>query len=219
MEPVAKVRILIADDHAIVRFGLRALLESRTEWAICAEAKTGREAVDQAKRLRPDVVIMDIRMPELNGLEATRQIVNDLPQTEVLVLTMDTSEEVARIVLRAGARGFVLKSDADSKLVDAVEALSQHKPYLTPAATEWILGDYVDGVRKTASEYSDRLTPREREIIQLLAEGKSNKEVAVLLGIAVKTVEAHRANVMHKLSLHSLGELVRYAIRNKIVVP
>ena len=215
---MAKTRILIADDHAIVRRGLRWLLEAQPGWEVCCEAATGREAVQQVKRFRPEVVVLDINMPELNGFEATRQILKEAPRAEVLVLTMDDSEEVARQVLRAGARGFVLKSDADSKLVEAVEALSEHKPYLTPAVAEFVLDTYVEGAQKHGNGYSDdRLTPREREVIQPLAEGKSNKEVAAALGIAVKTVEAHRANIMRKLNLHSLGELIRYAIRNKIV--
>jgi len=215
---VVRIRILIADDHAIVRRGIRSLLEAQPGWEVCCEAATGREAVEEAQRSKPDVVVLDINMPELNGFEATRQILKESPRTEVLILTMDESEEVARQVLRAGARGFVLKSDTDSKLVEAVGALSQHKPYLTPAVTEVVLDAYVEGAQEHKNGFSDdRLTPREREIVQLLAEGKSNKEVAATLGIAVKTAEAHRANIMRKLNLHSLGELVRYAIRNKIV--
>ena len=216
---MAKVRILIADDHAIVRHGLRSLVESQPDWEVCAEAANGREAVEQVKRLRPDVVVLDITMPELNGLEATRQIVKEVPRTEVLILTMDRSEEVAQQVLRAGARGYVLKSDANSKLVDAVATLSEHKPYLTPAVAEFVLGSYTEGAQQNQDSSEHRLTAREREIVQLLAEGKSNKEVAAALGIAVKTAEAHRANIMRKLNLRSLGELVRYAIRNKMVQP
>lgn len=215
---MARIRILVADDHAVVRRGLRSLLEAQPGWEVCCEAATGHKAVEQVKRFRPDVVVLDISMPELNGFEATRQILKEAPRTEVLILTMDDSEEVARQVLRAGARGFVLKSDTDSKLVEAVETLGQHKPYLTPAVAELVLDVYVEGPQE--NKYGlpdDRLTPRQREVIQLLAEGKSNKEVAAALGIAVKTAEAHRANIMHKLSLRSLGELVRYAIRNKIV--
>ena len=216
---MAKVRILIADDHGIVRRGLRSLMESQPDWEVCAEAANGREAVEQVKRLRPDVVVLDITMPELNGLEATRQIVKEVPRTEVLILTMDRSEEVAQQVLRAGARGYVLKSDANSKLVDAVATLSEHKPYLTPAVAEFVLESYTGGAQQNQDSSEHRLTAREREIVQLLAEGKSNKEVAAALGIAVKTAEAHRANIMRKLNLRSLGELVRYAIRNKMVQP
>lgn len=208
-----RVRVLIADDHAVVRRGIRSLLESQPGWQVCGEAINGRDAVAQARQLRPDVVVMDIAMPELNGLEATRQIAAALPQTEVLVLTMDDSEEVARQVLRAGARGFVLKSDADSSLISAVEALRQHKPFLTPRVTGFVLDKFVQVDHMDDGE----LTPREREVIQLLAEGKSNKEVASALGVSVRTAEAHRAHLMHKLKLGSLSDLVRYAIRNKIV--
>ena len=214
-----EVRILLADDHEIVRRGLQAILKAQTGWSVVAEAANGREAVDLARQLKPAVVILDISMPELNGLEATRQILKDLPQTEVLILTMHESEQVVREVLDAGARGYVLKSDAGQDLVAAVESLCRHKPFFTSKVAEMVL----EGYRKTAATSSkmtvprSRLTPREREIVQLLAEGKSNKEVAAALGISVKTAEAHRANVMHKLNLQSLSDLVRYAIRNKII--
>jgi DNA-binding NarL/FixJ family response regulator len=208
-----RVRILIADDHAVVRRGIRSLLESQPGWQVCGEAVNGRDAVAQAARLRPDVVVMDIAMPELNGLEATRQIAAALPQTEILILTMDDSEEVARQVLRAGARGFVLKSDADCSLTSAVEVLRQHKPFLTPRVTGFVLDKFVQADHIDDNE----LTPREREVVQLLAEGKSNKEVANTLGVSVRTAEAHRANIMHKLNLGNLSDLVRYAVRNKIV--
>jgi DNA-binding NarL/FixJ family response regulator len=176
--------------------------------------------VKLTKRLKPDVVVLDITMPELNGLEATKQIVQAVPQAQVLILTMDNSEEVARQVLLAGARGFVLKADADHSLVTAVETLSQHRPFLTPRVTQVILDRYIhDDSRETRKRLpGDRLTPREREIIQLVAEGKSNKEVACALGVTVKTVETHRANIMRKLNLGSVSDLVRYAVRNKIVV-
>lgn len=210
---MAKARILIADDHSIVRRGLRSLLESQPGWTVVAEAVNGREAVEQTVRLKPDVVVMDVTMPELNGLEAARQIVKASPNTEVLILTMDGSEEVARQVLSAGARGFVLKSDADSFLITAVDALRQHKPFLTPGVAGYVIEGFVN--RKAATE--DRLTGREREIVQLIAEGKSNKEVASKLGISVKTAETHRSNIMHKLNLNSVSDLVRYAVRNKIV--
>ncbi len=211
------LRILIADDHAVVRRGVRAILESQPGWEVCGEVANGREAVEEVKRLKPDVVVLDVTMPELNGLEATRQILKDAPHTEVLILTMHSSEAVAGEALRAGARGVVLKSDADHELVLAVEALRAHKPYLTPQVAEFVLDRYV---RQEAAENkvpAASLTSREREVIQLVSEGKSNKEVASALGVSVKTVEAHRASVMHKLKLHSASELVRYAIRNKIV--
>jgi DNA-binding NarL/FixJ family response regulator len=204
---------LIADDHSVVRRGIRALLESQPGWSVVDEAKNGREAVDMATRLKPDVVVMDITMPELNGLEATRQILKASPRTGVLVLTMDKSEEVARQVLRAGARGFVLKSDADTLLISAVDALRQHKPFLTPGVTGFMIDRFVKSEQAT----EDRLTSREREVVQLVAEGMSNKEIASRLGISVKTAEAHRANIMRKLNLGSVSDLVRYAVRNKIV--
>jgi DNA-binding NarL/FixJ family response regulator len=217
---VTPLRILIVDDHAVVRRGVRSLLESQPGWEISGEATTGREAVELAKRLQPDVVVMDLSLPELNGLEATRQILKDSPLSEILVLTMHHSEELARDVLQAGARGYVLKSDADQNLIAAVESLRQHKPFLTSRVTEFVLDDY----RRRTDMLDDGLpretvTAREREIIQLLAEGKSNKEAASTLGISVKTVEAHRANIMRKLRLHSVSDLVRYAIRNKIAQP
>jgi DNA-binding NarL/FixJ family response regulator len=212
-------RILLADDHAIVRRGLRALVESRPGWEVCAEAVNGREAVDKTTQFKPDVAILDIGMPELNGLEATRQIVKTSPQTEVLILTMHQSEEVVREVLKAGARGYVLKSDADQDLVAAVEMLLEHKPFLTPNVTDVVLSRYLSIHDQLDSQLQPRLTGREREIIQLLSEGKSNKEAAAALDISTRTVETHRATIMHKLGISSLSDLVRYAIRNKMVEP
>ena len=215
------VRILVADDHDIVRQGLRALLESRPGWEVCGEAATGREAVERARQGKPDVVVLDVSMPELNGLEAARQILQVLPRTEILILTMHESEEMARQVLGVGVRGYVLKSDAARELVSAVEALAEHKPYLTPRVSQMVLEGYLrgEGGLPPAGSLAGRLTPREREVVQLLAEGKSNKEVAIRLGISVKTAEAHRGNIMRKLNLHSVAELVHYALRNQIVQP
>lgn len=216
------VRILVADDHEIVRQGLRALLEAQPGWQVVAEAVDGREALDKAKRLHPDVVVLDVSMPNLNGLEATRQIRKALPQTEVLILTMHDSEQLVREVLEAGARGYVLKSDAGRELVTAVESVRQSKPHFTSRVSEIVLDGYLNAGGR-AEVYSAprtvRLSPREREIVQLLAEGKSNKEVAAALHISVKTAETHRTNLMRKLDLHSISELVRYAIRNKMVEP
>jgi DNA-binding NarL/FixJ family response regulator len=212
------LRILIVDDHAVVRRGVRSLLESHDDWEVCGEATTGRDAVEQSRRLRPDVVVMDLSLPELNGLDATRQILKDAPETEVLVLTMHQSEELARDVLQAGARGYVLKSDADENLIAAVDSLRQHKPFLTSVVTELVLDDYVrrgDGTQEDIELVS--VTAREREITQLVAEGQSSKETAATLGISIKTIEAHRTNIMRKLHLRSVSDLVRYAIRNKIV--
>jgi DNA-binding NarL/FixJ family response regulator len=217
---MTSLRILIVDDHAVVRRGVRSLLESQPEWEIAGEATTGRQAVDLAKDLQPDIVVMDLSLPELNGLDATRHILKESPRSEILVLTMHHSEELAREVLQAGARGYVLKSDADQSLIAAIESLRQHKPFLTSTVTEFMLDDYMrradtsdDSHPKTA------VTTREREIVQNLAEGKSNKETASMLGVSVKTIEAHRANIMRKLRLRSVSDLVRYAIRNKIVQP
>jgi DNA-binding NarL/FixJ family response regulator len=212
------LRIVVVDDHPVVRRGVRALLESQPGWEVSAEATTGREAVAVAKRLQPDIVVMDLSLPDLNGLDATRQVLVESPRTEVLVLTMHHSEELARNVLQAGARGYVLKSDADESLIAAVDTLRQHKPFLTSNVTEFVLDDYL---RRAEEENGNAphtiLTARERQIIQLLAEGRSNKEAASVLGISVKTIEAHRANSMRKLRLRSFSDLVRYAIRNKIV--
>jgi DNA-binding NarL/FixJ family response regulator len=214
-----RVRILVADDHAIVRRGMRTLIESQEGWETCAEVSNGREAVEKAEELKPDIAILDIGMPELNGLDAARQILKASPQTEVLILTMHQSEEVVAEVLKAGPRGYVLKSDADQNLVAAIEALLQHKPFLSSNVTDMILSDYLGGHAGPMSEPRTRVTAREREIIQLLAEGKSNKEVASALDISTRTVETHRAHIMHKLGLTSFGDLVRYAIRNNIVEP
>jgi DNA-binding NarL/FixJ family response regulator len=220
MEGASPVRIIVADDHEVVRTGLRTLLEKRN-WQVVAEAANGREALDLVRQLRPDVVILDISMPELNGLEATRRILQEAPHTEVLILTMHLSDQVVRDVLQAGARGYLLKSDAARDLVAAVEALSRHQPFLTPEVSEIVLEGYrrpaLQG--EEAEQLRPRLTAREREIVQLLAEGKSNKEVAGHLGISVKTAETHRTNIMNKLNLHSVSDLVRYAIRNGIVEP
>lgn len=215
------VRILLADDHEVVRRGLRALLEAQDSWEVVGEAVTGREAVEKANKLKPDVVVMDISMADLNGLEATRQIRKAAPQTEVLILTIHESEQLIREMLDTGARGYVLKTDSERDLVTAVRALSQHKPFFTSKVTEWLLGGYRKagpGSPKGARERG-LLTAREREITQLIVEGKSSKEVAAALNISVKTAETHRAHIMHKLDLHSLSELVRYAIRNKIIEP
>ena len=213
--------VLIVDDHEVVRRGLRALIESHPGWEVCGEAVTGREAVEKASKLKPNVVVMDIAMPELNGLEATRQILKAMPQTAVLILTAHESEQLVHDVFEAGAQGYVLKSDAGRDLVGAIEALSQHKVSFTSSVAKIVL----EGYRKKGSldeppeDSPPVLSPREREITQLLAEGKSNNQVADMLFISAKTVETHRAHIMRKLDLHSITELVHYAIRNKIVEP
>jgi len=207
--------ILIADDHELIRQGLRKALEERPGWTICGEASSGREAVSKALELRPDVVVLDVTMPALNGLEATRQIRRALPKTEVLILTMHDSERLAGEALAAGARGFLLKTDLGDTLLRAVEHLSRHEPFFTSKVAKLVLNGFFNLERSEVTE--DRLTPREREIVQLLAEGKSNKEIAVTLSISVHTAETHRSNIMYKLGLHSMSELVRYAIREHII--
>jgi DNA-binding NarL/FixJ family response regulator len=211
------VRILLADDHDVVRRGVRSLLEARPRWQVCGEAANGREAVRLAARLNPDVAVLDLEMPELNGLEATRQIKRKLPDTEVLIYSVHETEQLIREVLAAGARGYVLKADAGRQLVDAVESLSRHKPFFTARASEALLETFLKSPL-AAGEVS-LLTDREREVMQLLAEGKVNKEVASALGISVKTVETHRAALMRKLGMNSIVELVHYAIRNHLVRP
>jgi DNA-binding NarL/FixJ family response regulator len=211
------LRILVADDHEVVRQGLRRLLEAQPGWAVCGEAATGREAVEKAKQLKPDIVVLDYSMPGLNGSEAARQIIEAIPRAEVLILSMHGSEELIRGALEAGVRGYVLKSDASRDLISAVLALSEHKPFLSSSASGAVLGRLLGSPKQPGSLQA--LTPREREIIQLVAEGKSNKEVAVTLEISTKTVEAHRANMMRKVGVSSVSELVRFAIRNKIIEP
>lgn len=213
------MQILVADDHDIVRRGLKQLLNSRPGWEVCAEASTGREAVTLAEQLKPKVVVMDISMPELNGLEAARKILKILPKTEIVILTLHFSDQLVREILASGARGYIMKSDADRDLVAAVEAVSNHRSYFTARAADMVLNGFNAGSHAPdpGTVLRNRLTPREREIVQLLAEGKSSKEVAVSLNISVKTAETHRANIMRKLELHSVSELVRYAVKNQII--
>jgi DNA-binding NarL/FixJ family response regulator len=210
------LRILVADDHHVVRTGLRTLLETKSGWKVCAEASNGREAVEKAGALKPDVAVLDIGMPLLNGVEATRQIRKVSPGTEVLILTMHDSEIMIQGVLEAGARGYILKDDADRNLLEAVEALRRHKPYLSSRVSAAAPQAHLP-LGESSARPRRRLTPREREIVQLLAEGKGNKEIAEFLHISVKTAETHRANIMLKLNFHSITELVRYAVRNHII--
>jgi len=200
-----------------MRRGLKALMANHPGWEICAEATKGREAVSKAVALRPDVVIIDICMPELNGIEATRQIRKASPRTEVLVLSVHHSDQLIREVLDAGARGFVLKSDSATDLVSAIESLATHKPFFTACATELLLTGCGTSNDPATNLPSEQLTSREREIVQLLAEGKTSKEVASTLNISAKTAETHRANIMKKMEFHSVGEIVRYAVRNQII--
>jgi len=212
-------RILVADDHEVVRRGLCALLQSRPEWEVCGEAADGREAVEKSQSLKPDAVIIDIGMPTLNGLEATRQILKANPHIRVLVLTLHDSDQMIREVLDAGARGFLLKSDAARDLISAVQALRRDNTYFTSRVAEMVLEGYLKPLTKAVplAPLRNRLTPREREVVQLIAEGKSTKEVAVALQLSVKTAETHRSNIMRKLELHSVSDLVLYAVRNNIV--
>jgi DNA-binding NarL/FixJ family response regulator len=206
------VRILIADDHEVVRQGVRAVLEQQPGWLVCGEAITGREAVAKAIELRPDVVVLDVSMPELNGLEATRQIRQVLP-AKVLILTVHDSDRLVTELLDAGVHGYVLKSDAGRTLVDAIRAVLRDGKFFSERVYPVAARQAVAGGRHGAG----LLTPREREVLQLLTEAKSNKEIGALLGMTTKTAETHRAHIMAKLNLHSMSELVRYAIRNHII--
>lgn len=214
-------RILIADDHELVRRGLHATIAEHAGWEVCGEASSGREALEMARHLKPDIAVVDFAMPDLNGLEAARRIRSELPGTEVLMLTMHETESLVREALAAGVRGFILKSDAGRLLADAIESLLLHKPFFTGRVSQLILHGYLNPADKTedATVPPTRLSPREREVVQLIAEGRSTKEVADRLGISPKTAETHRTNVMRKLNLHSVTELVRFAIRNRIVEP
>jgi len=211
-------RILIADDHDVARSGIRALLENHVGWQVCGEAKDGREAVELAATLTPDLILLDIGMPNLNGLEAVRQILATSPEAQILVLTMHDTDQVVREVLRAGARGFLLKSDAGRDLIAAVEALQQRRTFFTTKVSQMVLNGFLNRDHRASVAVDEHiLTAREREVIQLLAEGKTSKEVAVTLNLSVKTAETHRTNLMRKLDLHSVADLTRYAVRNGIV--
>ena len=213
------IKILIADDHELLRDGIKARLEKQSGWLICGEAGNGRDAVRLATALQPDVVVMDIGMPQLNGIEAATQIRQVSPKTGVLILTMQESEVLVRSALVAGVRGFLLKTDAGRLLITAVETVLAGKPFFTGRVSEIVLADFLNPDRAAQAAVDDRqrLTSREREVLQLLAEAKTSKEAALTLGVSLKTVEAHRANIMRKLNVHSIAELVRYAVRNKII--
>lgn len=213
-------RILLADDHDIVRRGLKALLQERPEWKICGEANSGRDAVELATRLQPEIAIVDLMMPDLNGLETTGRIRKVSPRTEVLVFTMHHDEELVHEVLSAGARGYLLKTDVERHIVTAVETLLRHQPYFSAQISETVLDGFLRSRREgDGLQAASRLTPREREIVQLLAEGHRNKIVAHKLGISIKTVETHRTTLMRKLGVKSIVELVRYAVRNHLTEP
>lgn len=208
-----KIRILLADDHAMVRQGFRMILESQPDMEIVGEAGNGREAAELAESLHPDVVVMDVAMPELNGIEATRRLAASAPRTRVLALSMYKDSVYVREILRAGARGFLLKDAIDRDLLAAVRAVATGEGYLSPAVSDAVLTDY----RRHVSDPLDLLSAREREVLQLIAEGKTNKEIAGTLNLSVYTVDAHRGRIMEKLNLHSVGELVRFAVRNGLI--
>ena len=213
-----KLRLVVADDHALMRRGICDLLEAEPGWEVVAQAANGREAVEAVARTRPDVLVIDLAMPELNGLTAAREILRSFPRVEIVLLTMHNTDQTIREVLECGARGYVLKSDAEQDLLVAVKAVAQGKPFFTPSVAEVVLKGYLrQSTRPATAERQEELTTREREVVQLLAEGKGNKEVAAAMQVSVKTVEAHRGNINRKLSIRSTSELVRYAIRNAIV--
>jgi DNA-binding NarL/FixJ family response regulator len=214
-----KLRILLADDHGLVRHGARVILQTRRNWKVIDEAVNGREAVEKAIALKPDVAIIDISMPGLDGIEVVRQILKAVPDTKVLILTMHESDQMVRHALEAGVHGYLLKSDLTESLTKAVEAIVGGKRFLTPKVSEIVLEGFLNTRSKEeGAEGADVLaTPREIQIIRLLAQGKSNKQIASELGITVRTVDTHRAKIMLRLGLHSLAELIHYAIRHQIV--
>jgi two-component system response regulator NreC len=212
------IRVLLAEDHTIVRQGLRSLLDDEADIEIVGEAEDGQQAIELAQRLLPDVVLMDITMPVLNGLEATRQIKKSFPQVKVLVLTVHSTEEYIFQILRAGASGYVVKQAAVSELVQAIRTVYQGDSFLSPSISRQAIEEYGRRAEAMEDKY-DRLTDREREVLQLIAEGRTNREIAQLLHVTVKTVEAHRAHVMDKLNLHSTAELTKYALRKGIINP
>jgi DNA-binding NarL/FixJ family response regulator len=216
-EGVRVLRILIADDHEVARKGIRSILEGHPGWEVCSEASDGREAVELASQSTPDVLLLDIGMPNLNGLDAARQILAFMPEARILILTIHDSEQVVREVLAAGARGFLLKSDAGRDLVAAVEALQNRRTFFTSKVAQMMLDGYLRPQQERDSFEQHVLTPREREVIQLVAEGKTTKEIATTLSLSVKTAETHRTNLMRKLDLHSIADLTLYAVRNGIV--
>lgn len=213
------LRILIADDHDIMREGTRAVIERQPGWEVCGIAATGRQAVEQALALEPDVVVMDMSMPELNGLDAAVQLKRRLPKTEILIFTAHETDELIRDAFKAGVKSFVLKSEAHHFLVEAIESLARHKPFFTSKVSEILFSNILNRAEgsREATTPGQRLSAREREIVQVIAEGKNNKEVAEALGISVRTAENHRASILRKLNLDSVAGLVRYAVRNKII--
>jgi DNA-binding NarL/FixJ family response regulator len=208
-----KIRVLLADDHAVVRQGFGRILAAHADLEVIGEAGNGREAVELAEQLKPDVVVMDVSMPELNGIEATRRLIKAAPRLRVLALSMHKDSVYVREILRAGAQGFLLKDASEDDLITAVRAVSQGQGYISPAVSEAVLSDY----RRHVTDPIDLLTSREREVLQMIAEGKTNKEIAGTLNLSIYTVDAHRGRIMEKLNLHSAGEIVRFAMRNGLI--
>ena len=208
-----KIRILLADDHAILRKGVRMLIESQADMEVAGEAKTGREAVDGVRKWKPDIVVMDVSMPELNGIEATRQISDEFPDTKVVALSMHKDSVYVREILRAGARGYLLKESEDDDLLKAIRVVHRGEAFLSPAISDAVLTDY----RRHVSNPVDLLTSREREVLTMIADGKSNKEIAATLNLSVYTIESHRGSLMEKLNLHNTGDMVRFALRNGLI--
>jgi two-component system response regulator NreC len=208
-----RIRILLADDHAVVRQGFKMILGAQSDMEIVGEAGNGRETVELAERLKPDIVVMDVAMPELNGIEATRRLAESVPHARVVALSMHKDSVYVREILRAGARGYLLKDSVADDLVSAVRAVARGEGYLSPAVSNAVLDDY----RRHVTNPIDLLTSREREVLQMLAEGKTNKEIAGVLNLSVYTVDAHRGRIMEKLNLHSINELVRFALRNGLI--
>lgn len=212
------IRILLADDHTVMRRGLRLLLESQPEFSVVAEAADGRQAVEQAEATQPDVAVMDIAMPNLSGIEAAQRIATALPQTAIVILSMHSDEGYVLRALKVGAKGYLLKDSAEGDLIDAIKAVHQGKTFFSPEISKMLVEDYVREIRTRGSEDSyDLLTAREREILQLLAERKSNKEIATALNLSIYTIETHRRNLQEKLNLHSLAELILYAVRKGVI--
>ncbi len=215
---MSTLRILLADDHTIVRHGLRKILEENRDWQVVAEAGNGREAVRLAGDLQPDVAILDIGMPLLNGIEATRQIARKVPEVRILILSMHSDEAYIIQALQAGARGYLLKDTADAELIDAVVAVTRGKSFFSPAVARVMLDDYVRRLQERGiTDRYDTLSEREREIFQLIVEGRTNKEIAEMLGVSPSTIETHRAHIMEKLDVHSAVEMVLYAVRKGII--
>jgi DNA-binding NarL/FixJ family response regulator len=215
---MSSARLLIADDHEILRRGLRACFEKQSNWKVVAEACDGASAVQEANRCKPDVAVLDFSMPRLNGLEATGEILKSLPKTKILILTVHSSDELIRQMLMSGARGYLLKSDHEAELVRAVSALIHNKTFFTREVSELITEGYLRKLKRFDLAPHSRLTPRQFEIVRLLASGKKGRDIAQILGMKAKTVDAHRANIMRRTNCHSVAALVRYAVRNQIIV-